>query len=59
MLNGPCGGVTNGKCEVDSNLDCIWVEIYNRLKKRGKLSKLDEIKKPKDWSKSLSMNRRL
>jgi len=59
MLNGPCGGATNGKCEVDSKLDCIWVDIYNRLNKSGKLGKLDEIKKPKDWSKSLTMYRRL
>jgi ferredoxin len=59
MLNGPCGGAIDGKCEVNSELDCIWISIYKRLKKRGKLHQLEEIKKPKDWSKSLEMKRRL
>jgi len=59
MLNGPCGGSVNGKCEVDKNLDCIWDEIYKRLKKKGRLNQLNEIQKPKDWSKSLDMKRRI
>ncbi|GAJ01306.1 unnamed protein product, partial [marine sediment metagenome] len=24
MLNGPCGGSINGKCEISTDLDCIW-----------------------------------
>ncbi len=59
MLNGPCGGVKNGKCEINSNLDCIWDQIYNRLKKNGKLHLLEEIQKPKDWSKSLDCRREI
>ena len=55
MLNGPCGGSKNGKCEIDSNLDCIWNLIYNRLKKKGKLYRLKTIQEPKDWSKSTIM----
>jgi ferredoxin len=52
MLNGPCGGAINGKCEIDPELDCIWDEIYKRLKKRGELDRLKRIEEPKDWSKS-------
>lgn len=37
LLNGPCGGSKNGKCEIDPEKDCAWVLIYNRLKERGKL----------------------
>ena len=59
MLNGPCGGAINGKCEINSELDCIWDIIYKRLKKRGKLHQLEEIQKPKDWSKSLETRRTL
>ena len=59
MLNGPCGGVKNGKCEINSNLDCVWDQIYNRLKKNGKLHLLEEIQKPKDWSKSLECRREI
>ena len=52
MLNGPCGGVKDGKCEIDAEIDCIWEKIYIHLKQNGKLYLLDEIQKPKDWSKS-------
>lgn len=51
LLNGPCGGTKNGKCEVSSDIPCAWVLIYERMKQLGKL---DEIKKtigPKDWGK--------
>ncbi len=32
LLNGPCGGAKNGKCEVDPEMDCGWELIYKRLK---------------------------
>lgn len=51
LLNGPCGGVDKGKCEVDSQRDCAWVLIYDNLKKEGKLDLLKNIQKPKDRSK--------
>lgn len=29
LRNGPCGGVRmNGKCEVDENMDCVWVNAW-------------------------------
>jgi len=37
LLNGPCGGTNNGKCEVDGNKDCAWTLIYERLKEQGRL----------------------
>ena len=57
MLNGPCGGSIDGKCEISDDLDCIWDVIYNRLKQKGQLNRLKEIQKPKDWSKSIEMRR--
>ncbi|MFA4842929.1 MAG: methylenetetrahydrofolate reductase C-terminal domain-containing protein [Candidatus Omnitrophota bacterium] len=51
LLNGPCGGVNKGKCEVDKERDCAWVLIYNELKRQGKLERLKEIQPPKDYSK--------
>lgn len=59
MLNGPCGGSTNGKCEVDSDLDCVWDLIYKQLKKQGNLKILLEIQRPKDWSKESVYKRRI
>lgn len=51
LLNGPCGGTNNGKCEVSSDLECTWVRIYERLKRIGQLDKMKEILEPKDYSK--------
>ncbi|MCL2389990.1 MAG: methylenetetrahydrofolate reductase C-terminal domain-containing protein [Endomicrobia bacterium] len=39
LVNGPCGGFVNGKCETDQTKDCAWVLIYEKLKKNGKLDK--------------------
>lgn len=51
LLNGPCGGMNEGKCEVDKERDCIWVVIYNQLKDRQKLDSIKQIKPPRDFSK--------
>jgi len=51
LLNGPCGGSQNGKCEVDPERDCAWILIYERLKKLGELDKLKKARAPHDWSK--------
>lgn len=32
LLNGPCGGTKDGKCEVNPEMDCGWALIYQRLK---------------------------
>lgn len=52
LLNGPCGGSKNGKCEVDPDIACGWQLIYDRLKELGQLDKLEVIISVKDWSKS-------
>jgi len=52
LLNGPCGGMDKGKCEVDKDKDCAWVLIYKELEKKGKLATLKEIQGAKDFKKS-------
>ncbi len=37
LLNGPCGGAKDEKCEVNSDNNCVWIEIYNRLKEIERL----------------------
>ena len=59
MLNGPCGGSFGGKCEISSEMECIWDRICQELKNKGKLHVLEAIQKPKDWSKSEEMKRRV
>ncbi len=41
LVNGPCGGQKNGKCEVDPNNDCAWILIYKRLESLGLLHKME------------------
>jgi hypothetical protein len=53
LLNGPCGGSQGGKCEVDSNIPCVWQQIVDRLAKIGQLDKLERLVTPKNWSVSL------
>jgi ferredoxin len=52
LLNGPCGGMDKGKCEVDKERDCAWVLIYKELEKRKKLDTLKKIQEPKDFKKT-------
>jgi len=52
LLNGPCGGSKDGKCEINPEMECGWQLIIDRLKKRGKLDTLKKIILPKDWSTS-------
>jgi len=33
LVNGQCGGCKEGKCEVSSEMDCVWERIYRRLEK--------------------------
>lgn len=51
LVNGPCGGTKDGKCEVDSTKDCAWTLIYNRLKKQDRLDVMRKTQKPKDYQK--------
>ncbi len=50
LLNGPCGGAMNGKCEVNPEQDCAWQLIYDRLKALGKLDNIRKIWDLRDWS---------
>ncbi len=50
LLNGPCGGSTKGKCEINPELDCAWQLIIDRLKELGRLDDYDELMPIKDWS---------
>lgn len=53
ILNGPCGGMDNGRCETDPEADCAWQQIFTRLQARGEESKLERIVPQKDFSKKL------
>jgi ferredoxin len=52
LLNGPCGGSEDGKCEVDPARDCAWVLIYNRMVALGEVDTLKKFVGAKDYSKA-------
>jgi ferredoxin len=52
LLNGPCGGQDQGKCEVDKNKDCAWILVYQRLKEKNKLDVLKKHRPARDYKKS-------
>jgi ferredoxin len=50
LMNGPCGGSVEGRCEINKDVDCIWQMIYDRM---GRLDRRDEMKVSapiRDWS---------
>jgi len=54
ILNGPCGGSQNGKCEINPDTDCAWDLIIDRLTVLGLMDNLKDYIPPKNWSTSLS-----
>ena len=49
LLNGACGGASEGKCEVSKDFPCAWQEIYHALKRLTLLAYLKEKPKVKVW----------
>ena len=53
LMNGPCGGMVKGKCEVGNyEKDCGWVLIYERLKAIDRLDLFSMLRDARDWSES-------
>jgi ferredoxin len=54
LLNGPCGGQVEGKCEVgDYKNDCAWVLIWKKLKEEDRLDLFTTFRPPRDFSKKV------
>ena len=58
LVNGPCGGQRNGKCEVNPENNCAWIDIYYRLDALGQLDKLKTMRTDKDY-KNFAFPRRI
>ncbi|MBN1627666.1 MAG: methylenetetrahydrofolate reductase C-terminal domain-containing protein [Deltaproteobacteria bacterium] len=50
LLNGPCGGSSKGKCEINPDIDCAWHLIIERLERLGRTDHLSRIIPARDWS---------
>lgn len=51
LFNGPCGGSSDGKCEISKDIDCAWQLVVDRLKAMGRLDEYEKLTPIKDWSK--------
>jgi ferredoxin len=49
ILNGPCAGTKNGKCEANKDMDCAWVLIYKRLERLEQLDKMRRYYPPRNF----------
>ena len=49
LLNGPCGGSSNGKCEISQDVECAWHLIWERMKSLGLERDFEKITAAKDW----------
>ena len=53
LLNGPCAGSRDGRCEIVAERDCAWQLIYDRARVLGVLEQFAGIAEPHDWSTGL------
>ena len=49
ILNGPCAGTKNGKCEANKDIECAWILIYRRLERLGQLEKMRRYYPPRNF----------
>lgn len=49
LMNGPCGGSSNGICEVNKDTVCVWDLIVRKKMEAGKLEDLMGVKGIKNW----------
>jgi len=49
LLNGPCAGPKNGKCEANKDMDCAWLLIYRRLERLQQLEKMRRYYPPRNF----------
>ena len=50
LFNGPCGGSTQGKCEINQEVECAWQLIVDRLVALDRLDDYEKLCPIKDWS---------
>ena len=51
LINGTCGGTDKGKCEVNPDMACGWLKIYDRLNDLGRLDEYRKMRATRDHRK--------
>lgn len=49
LMNGPCGGSANKKCEISPDVDCVWHLIVEKMAGMGRLKELERVWPVKNW----------
>lgn len=50
LRDGPCGGTDiNGMCETDPSMPCVWLRIYERAERLGRVDRLMKLQDDLDW----------
>ncbi len=50
LRDGPCGGTdVNGMCETDPSMPCVWLRIYERAERLGRMDRLMKLQNDLDW----------
>lgn len=49
LMNGPCGGSAEGKCEISKDVDCVWHLIVEKMSAMGRLDELNTVWPVKNW----------
>ncbi len=49
LLNGPCGGSQDGKCEINPQVACVWQLIHDRLESLDSKEQLLRVAPIRDW----------
>jgi len=50
LRDGPCGGTDiHGMCETDPSLPCVWLRIYERAERIGRVDRLMKLQDDLDW----------
>lgn len=50
LMNGPCGGSQDGRCEIHKDVPCVWQLIHDRLERLGRKEQLLNVAPIRDWS---------
>ncbi len=50
LMNGPCGGSVDGKCEIHPEVHCVWQLIHDRMDRIGRRRELEAAAPIRDWS---------
>ena len=50
VLNGPCGGSVDGRCEINKETPCAWQLIVDRLNALDQMDRYEELAPIQDWS---------